>query len=55
MKFEFNLPANSNRKRSIRPVAALHYGHLAPDIASGAIENLVRVAVLLGGDATVGM
>lgn len=40
-------PADPNCECTISPGAAFHDGHLSSDIAAGAIEDFVRVAVLL--------
>jgi hypothetical protein len=48
-------PAYANGECAICPVATLDDGHLTPDVAAGAIEDLVRVAVLLSREAVVRM
>lgn len=50
-----NLPTDPNGKGSLVPVAPLDDGHLAPEEAPGPVEDLVRVPVLGGREAIVGM
>ena len=44
-----DVPADADCKGAVVPIAALNYGHLATDKGAGAVEDLVRVAVFLGG------
>ena len=47
------LPSNADCEGSFGPVSPFDDGHLAADVASWAIEDLVRVPVFLGVEATV--
>jgi hypothetical protein len=42
------LPSNTDRKSPILPVSILNDWHFAPEKASWAIQDLVRVAVVCG-------
>lgn len=46
-------PADADREGARGPLPALGYGHLAADIGARPVEDLVRVAVLLGVEAAV--
>jgi hypothetical protein len=46
-----DVPADSDGKGAVVPVAAFDDGHLAVEVAAGAVEDLVGVAVLGGGEA----
>ena len=48
-----NIPSDANSKSPLIPVPALHYGHLPAQVTAGPVENLVRVAMLGGGEAVV--
>ena len=50
-----DLPSNTNCKSSIVPISALSKRHLPTKIATGAVEDLVTVAMFNRGDAIVGM
>lgn len=46
-------PANANGESPLRPVATFDDGHLAAEVASRAIEDLMRVAMLGSREAVV--
>ena len=46
-------PSDANGKGSLGPVAPLGDGHLAAEVAARSVEDLVRVAVLLGVEAAI--
>lgn len=48
-------PANAYGESSVAPVSPFYYGHLASEIASRTVEDLVGVAMLGGGKAVMGM
>lgn len=48
-----NTPSNTNCKGSVRPITAFHDGHLTTKIASRPVQDLVRVAMLLGIEASI--
>lgn len=41
-----DVPTDSDCECSLFPVAAFDYGHLAAEVGTRSIENLVRVAVV---------
>lgn len=50
-----DLPANTNSKSPLIPTPALDNGHLAAQVASRSIEDLMAVTVLLGVEAALGV
>lgn len=50
-----DLPSNANGKSSIAPVAPLHDGHLSSKVTTGAVEDLMIVAVLCSREASMGV
>lgn len=50
-----DIPSNANGESSFRPISPFDDGHLPSEIATGAIEDFVVVAVLGGVEALVGV
>lgn len=45
---DLDLPSDSNSESSFRPISSLYNRHFTPHIASGSIEDLMRVSVIRG-------